>query len=310
MRFLDRFEEWAIIVLLGLMTILVFVSTMARYVFFFPITWGEEAARYMMVWLAYVGASAGLKKGSHLGVEAFVSALPKKWRPFLDALRYVIIIVFNVLVVILAAQIMRNQFDTGQTSPALEIPIYWAYAAIPFGACLMIVRSVQHLIGTIANRRQEGWTYGSIAFRRVCCTHAAQHPNSCGIGPSVHGSPVLRAHGHTAASGCAAHVHGCGFFPVHGHSLLHAGRRPNGGGRDLQEACELLEDLGRTGARRTGHHNNRLFSVFWRDLRIQSCHCGLYRRHHDSGHDQGRISQAVCCRNSGRRRHAGRHHTA
>jgi len=156
MRFLDRFEEWAIVVLLGLMTVLVFVSTMARYVFFYPITWGEEAARYMMVWLAYIGASAGLKRGSHLGVEAFVSALPKKWRPILDALRYVIIIAFNVLVVILAAQIMRNQFDTGQTSPALEIPIYWAYAAIPFGACLMIVRSVQQLIGSIAIGRQEG----------------------------------------------------------------------------------------------------------------------------------------------------------
>ena len=146
MRFLDRFEEWAIIVLLGAMSVLVFVSTVTRYVFFYPITWGEEAARYMMVWLAYIGASAGLKRGSHLGVEALVTALPKSWRPFLDVLKYLVIIVFNVLVVILARQIMANQMATAQTSPALAIPIYYAYAAVPVGAFLMTLRSIQHIV--------------------------------------------------------------------------------------------------------------------------------------------------------------------
>lgn len=146
MRFLDRFEEWAIIVLLSAMSVLVFVSTFTRYVFFYPITWGEEAARYMMVWLAYIGASAGLKRGSHLGVEAFVTVLPKSWRPFLNVLRYLIIIVFNALVVLLARQIMANQMLTGQTSPALAIPIYFAYAAVPVGAVLMTLRSIQHIV--------------------------------------------------------------------------------------------------------------------------------------------------------------------
>ncbi|MGI6035212.1 MAG: TRAP transporter small permease [Limnochordia bacterium] len=155
MRFLDRFENYAIIVLLSLMTILVFIATMARYVFFFPITWGEEAARYMMVWLAYIGASAGLKRGSHLGVEVFVSSLPKKWHWALDALRYLIIIVFNVLVIILAAQILRNQKATGQISPALEIPIYYAYAAVPFGIGLMTIGAVQQLIEAVATRNRE-----------------------------------------------------------------------------------------------------------------------------------------------------------
>ena len=41
MRLLDRFEHYAIIVLLSAMSILVFVTTMARYVFFYPIPWGE-----------------------------------------------------------------------------------------------------------------------------------------------------------------------------------------------------------------------------------------------------------------------------
>lgn len=155
MRFLDRFENYAIIVLLSLMTILVFIATMARYVFFFPITWGEEAARYMMVWLAYIGASAGLKRGSHLGVEAFVSSLPRKWHWVLDALRYLIIILFNVLVIIFAAQILRNQKATGQISPALEIPIYFAYAAVPVGIGLMTIRAVQKLIEVIAARDRQ-----------------------------------------------------------------------------------------------------------------------------------------------------------
>jgi len=152
---LDRFENYVIIILLSAMSILVFVTTMARYVFFYPIPWGEEAARYMMVWLAYIGASAGLKRGSHLGVEVFVQSLPKKWHWVLDVVRYLIIIVFNVLVVIFALQILRNQKATGQISPALEIPIYYAYAAVPFGIGLMTIRAVQKLIAVVATRNQD-----------------------------------------------------------------------------------------------------------------------------------------------------------
>ena len=40
MRLLDRFENYVIIILLSAMSILVFVTTMARYVFFYPIPWG------------------------------------------------------------------------------------------------------------------------------------------------------------------------------------------------------------------------------------------------------------------------------
>ena len=59
------------------MVIVVFVATCVRYLTVMSLPWAEEVARYSMVWIAYVGASLGIKRNSHLGVEAVLLLLPK-----------------------------------------------------------------------------------------------------------------------------------------------------------------------------------------------------------------------------------------
>jgi C4-dicarboxylate transporter DctQ subunit len=145
-KFFDHIEEYMLIILLPLMVVLVFTATMSRYFQLFPMPWSEELARYIMVWLAYIGASLGIKRGAHLGIDVLVNALPSKLRPLLVFLRLAIILIFAVLILFYAYQIISHQQRIGQTSPALLIPIWWAYLAVPVG-CLMIgVRSIQVFI--------------------------------------------------------------------------------------------------------------------------------------------------------------------
>jgi len=144
-KLFDNLEEYVLMVLFPIMVVVVFVATMVRYLTNFPLPWSSEVARYVMVWLAYIGASLGIKKNAHLGVEIVVSLLPDVLKKFFGYIRTAMIILFNVLVIYFTFQIIQNQIATEQLSPALRIPIYWAYLAIPAGAFLMIIRSIQVL---------------------------------------------------------------------------------------------------------------------------------------------------------------------
>lgn len=64
----------------GLMVVVVLVGTFWRYVLNDPILWTEEAARYLMIWMALIAASISMKRHEHLGVEILINRLPVKAR--------------------------------------------------------------------------------------------------------------------------------------------------------------------------------------------------------------------------------------
>ena len=50
---LDHVEEFFMIPLIFAMSIIIFIQVVCRYVFQNSLTWSEEMARYMFVWLVY-----------------------------------------------------------------------------------------------------------------------------------------------------------------------------------------------------------------------------------------------------------------
>ncbi len=132
-----------LVVLFPIMVVTIFVATMIRYLSTLSLVWAEELARYCMVWIGFLGASLGIQKNAHIGVEAFVSKLPERYKPHLSTFRTSVIILFNVLILIFSLQIIWSQIQTEQVSPALRIPMGIAYGAIPVGMGLMTYRGLQ-----------------------------------------------------------------------------------------------------------------------------------------------------------------------
>ena len=60
--------EHVIAILMGLMTIVVFLQVVFRLISG-SLPWSEELARYMMIFMVYLGASVGVKKKNHIAIE-------------------------------------------------------------------------------------------------------------------------------------------------------------------------------------------------------------------------------------------------
>lgn len=75
-EFLTRWVDRACVALLVLLILDVWLGVIVRYVWPLPITFMEEAARYLMIWLALLAVSAGIGRREHIGVQFLFGALP------------------------------------------------------------------------------------------------------------------------------------------------------------------------------------------------------------------------------------------
>lgn len=156
LAWLDWFEKTAVTALLGTMIAVVFLQVVFRFVIKGSLPWSEELARYVMVWAVFIGASMGAKSGAHIGVEAFVKVLPDGWKKPLVIVSAAFSVLFCAVVFALSAKVVVNIFSSGQVSPAMEIPMYWAYAAVPVGILLMGVRFLEAAVLALGRIDREG----------------------------------------------------------------------------------------------------------------------------------------------------------
>lgn len=72
----DRTSYYAILMAMGMMTLLVSAQVFARYVLSSSIDSADELSRLFFVWAIFLAIPHGIKVGIHVGIDALVSLLP------------------------------------------------------------------------------------------------------------------------------------------------------------------------------------------------------------------------------------------
>jgi TRAP-type transport system small permease protein len=141
---LAKVEAWGLITLVAVMTVVVFLQVVYRYLLNQPLYWSEELARYVFVWISILGAALSVQRRGHFGMDFFFKMLPAKGKRFLIFLIYLLMGV--VITVLLVQGVLLVGKTVAQQSPAMEISMGWAYACLPVGAGLMAIHLLVILI--------------------------------------------------------------------------------------------------------------------------------------------------------------------
>ena len=72
----NKINEWFIIFLMALMCLDLLAQVVCRYVFSYPLTWSEELARYIFVWMALLGSAWCGRGHIHVRMTAVTSKFP------------------------------------------------------------------------------------------------------------------------------------------------------------------------------------------------------------------------------------------
>jgi TRAP-type C4-dicarboxylate transport system permease small subunit len=171
-RILDRLEEWIICFLIAAATCITFVAVLHRYgasnsvvlatwakahglvwlslaadwvyvsLAAINLSWAQELATYMFVWMAKFGAALGVRTGIHVGVDVFVRKLTPATRTPVIVFALLCGALFTGIIGTLGATYVY-ELDPDQVSPELEWPSWIIYLCIPLGSYLMCFQFLQ-----------------------------------------------------------------------------------------------------------------------------------------------------------------------
>ena len=134
---------WKNFPLIFAMSIIIFIQVVCRYVFQNSLTWSEEMARYMFVWLVYFSVSYTARREKHIRIDAAINLYPKKARPYIEILSEVIVLGFAIFIAVTGYTVFGKIAWSGQMSPAMRIPMQFVYAAPMIGMGLTAIRQLQ-----------------------------------------------------------------------------------------------------------------------------------------------------------------------
>ncbi|MCC8025194.1 MAG: TRAP transporter small permease [Clostridium sp.] len=117
-------------ILTGLMVLFVFLNVVLRTVFNSGLTWSEELARYLFVYVTYIGAISAMRSNAHLGVDTLLSRVkPRTQRVMYVMSQALIAVIMCILVRGAYKMVLQN---TQSKTAALGIP----YSVLYFGGII------------------------------------------------------------------------------------------------------------------------------------------------------------------------------
>jgi len=150
LRWLDEYFEEAVLVSSLVVTVgLIFMQVIMRYVFKNSLSWSEELARYIFLYQIWLGASYATKKKAHLRIEIIKSKFSGRKGVYFETAVMIIWLAFTVFLTVESFNLTKMIFIRGQLSPAMRMPMGFAYASVPIGAGLMSLRLIQNIVSGI-----------------------------------------------------------------------------------------------------------------------------------------------------------------
>ncbi len=137
---IDRYLSALLIGLMTLMTLDVLWGVFTRYVYGNQADWSEELAKFLLIWVGLLGAAYASGQKLHLTIDLITDSLSPTGKNRLALLINVLIILFAFSVLVIGGgNLMYITNILGQTSPALQLPMYLVYLVVPISGVLVVV---------------------------------------------------------------------------------------------------------------------------------------------------------------------------
>lgn len=115
-------------------------------------SWTEELARFLLVWVSFLGGAIAYLDDKHLGVDILVTGFDSGARRVSRVITHALVFAFSLVVLgIGGSMLVQARWESGQILPALGISKAWFYLAVPVSGFLISLFAlgnvVAHLVG-------------------------------------------------------------------------------------------------------------------------------------------------------------------
>lgn len=150
--FASKFEEITGSILLVAVSLITLFNVLSRYLLSDPLSWAEEIATYLFVWLAMIGAALAVKTRQHFVVEFFLDRIPGAGGAWARVCVAALVVLATGLV--FGNGLIYMGWGWHAVTPATEISRALPYGAVAAGGGLMLIRALQLLAEEISGMKR------------------------------------------------------------------------------------------------------------------------------------------------------------
>lgn len=139
--------KYILIIMTVLMFIIVGTNVFSRYILNSSLGWADELARFIFIWISFLGAVLAYQANEHIGLNYVVEKLPAGRIKELVMLSADLLVFIVIFFLVKYGWIVAN--SATNVSPALYIPMKTVYMIVPVSAVLMLLINVNKIISRL-----------------------------------------------------------------------------------------------------------------------------------------------------------------
>ncbi len=140
-----KYMEWTVAMAVAVMSVVVFLQVVFRYVFNSPIPWSEETARILFVWITMLGTFLAVKSKNHISIETFVNYFfSAETRAVVSRVVSFLLVYYFLYLFVFGISMVERTYEN--LTPAMLLPFSYIYVAIPIAAGLIVIYLVGQLL--------------------------------------------------------------------------------------------------------------------------------------------------------------------
>jgi TRAP-type C4-dicarboxylate transport system permease small subunit len=140
MKIWVRLEEWILGLLMSAICLITMANVLSRYVLNTSFSFTEELTTNLFAFVIFIGAALLARENGHLGFALLTDFLPKKWKAATIILVAVLTSVFFAILLWYGLEMVMQQYEYGQRTPAMGMPEWLMGMSVPLGALLCLIR--------------------------------------------------------------------------------------------------------------------------------------------------------------------------
>ncbi len=147
-RLSTAINTWVEYLLFGFgfaMTLVVALQVLFRYGFNQSLFWSEELARYLLVWLSFLGASVAYRRKAHPGIDVLQKKMPRVLQKQCRILVHLVSLAIFAVMIYFGCRFAY--FVRLQISPALYLPKWIVFIIIPLSGSILTIHGLSFLLG-------------------------------------------------------------------------------------------------------------------------------------------------------------------
>ncbi|OUM01575.1 TRAP transporter small permease [Variovorax sp. JS1663] len=135
-------EDWATVVIMGLLACITFTNVVVRYFTDSSFAWTEEFSVFLMILLAMVAGSAAVARDRHIRIEYFAESGSMNRRKRLAQFGALMVALLFFLIAALSVRVVWDDYRFEETSPGIGVPQWWYSIWLPVVCFAIGLRAV------------------------------------------------------------------------------------------------------------------------------------------------------------------------